>query len=411
NETVQRHIYAGTLRLEQITEHYPGNNGQGNMERKLYVHVGVMGTSIRYSKDNGNQFAAIDYDLFGAAISPSKLNNNDKGLDILADYTGYTFDYILDKYFAQYRFYDANNRHFMAKDPIKSGLNWYAYVGNNPVTWVDPWGLMPRDMLNTIKQRYVYEGIPSEQVFVEVISANLPGGILGKDELFGITAERLAEKLDGLDLSASKLTSAAYLSMHEMAQVFAAKEISSNIVGGSVVFLEYPLSSLFPDKRGEIDIYSEGMVWEVKPLAQSKRRMTDSLNKYVFDPLTIRGSALTLNRKDPLVFTLFTLLGHEYRMGIVSNAPGFVQYYFEKLYKPEPVPEWRRVENPEMARDMVRVFDYLPDAYWNHNEQPRGWEFPSLAPLPSPQFLGPVIAGAAFILWLASGGAFPLFGY
>ncbi|MCL2548445.1 MAG: hypothetical protein FWE76_04685, partial [Symbiobacteriaceae bacterium] len=168
NETVQRHIYAGTLRLEQITEHYPGNNGQGNMERKLYVHVVVMGTSIRYSKDNGNQFAAIDYDLFGAAISPSKLNNNDKGLDILADYTGYTFDYILDKYFAQYRFYDANNRHFMAKDPIKSGLNWYAYVGNNPVTWVDPWGLRTY-VMNGINN--TSSGVPAEfNMFVEALT-------------------------------------------------------------------------------------------------------------------------------------------------------------------------------------------------------------------------------------------------
>jgi RHS repeat-associated protein len=30
---------------------------------------------------------------------------------------------------------------FISQDPIGSGTNWYAYVGNNPVTWVDPTGL------------------------------------------------------------------------------------------------------------------------------------------------------------------------------------------------------------------------------------------------------------------------------
>ena len=28
-------------------------------------------------------------------------------------------------------------------DPIRSGNNWYAYVGNDPVNWVDPLGLLP----------------------------------------------------------------------------------------------------------------------------------------------------------------------------------------------------------------------------------------------------------------------------
>ncbi len=30
---------------------------------------------------------------------------------------------------------------FISQDPIGDGVNWYAYVGNNPVTWVDPEGL------------------------------------------------------------------------------------------------------------------------------------------------------------------------------------------------------------------------------------------------------------------------------
>ena len=29
----------------------------------------------------------------------------------------------------------------ITEDPIKDGLNWYAYCGNNPVNRIDPWGL------------------------------------------------------------------------------------------------------------------------------------------------------------------------------------------------------------------------------------------------------------------------------
>jgi hypothetical protein len=30
---------------------------------------------------------------------------------------------------------------FMSEDPIRSGLNYYTYCGNNPVNFIDPWGL------------------------------------------------------------------------------------------------------------------------------------------------------------------------------------------------------------------------------------------------------------------------------
>lgn len=40
-----------------------------------------------------------------------------------------------------YRWYDPALRRFTTIDPIKSGANWYAYCGNDPVNYVDPLGL------------------------------------------------------------------------------------------------------------------------------------------------------------------------------------------------------------------------------------------------------------------------------
>ena len=39
------------------------------------------------------------------------------------------------------RFYWPELGRFIQQDPIGDGVNWYAYVGSNPVVWVDPSGL------------------------------------------------------------------------------------------------------------------------------------------------------------------------------------------------------------------------------------------------------------------------------
>jgi RHS repeat-associated protein len=40
------------------------------------------------------------------------------------------------------RFYWPQIGRFIQQDPIGHGINWYAYVDSNPVTWVDPEGLV-----------------------------------------------------------------------------------------------------------------------------------------------------------------------------------------------------------------------------------------------------------------------------
>ena len=42
---------------------------------------------------------------------------------------------------AEARFYDANNRTWLAMDPVKDGGNWYQYCFSNPTTYYDPTGL------------------------------------------------------------------------------------------------------------------------------------------------------------------------------------------------------------------------------------------------------------------------------
>ena len=135
-EYEQRHVYADSERLEQITE-----KGNGGWERTLYVHEDVMGNTRYYTKVTGQSFAELEYDAWGLPVSPNKLVNNDHGNYVFATFTGHIYDTTLDIYFAEARFYDAANRQWLAMDPVEDGLNWYQYCGSNPTTNWDPTGL------------------------------------------------------------------------------------------------------------------------------------------------------------------------------------------------------------------------------------------------------------------------------
>jgi RHS repeat-associated protein len=39
------------------------------------------------------------------------------------------------------REYKAELARFTTEDPIRDGSNWFAYVNNDPVNWIDLWGL------------------------------------------------------------------------------------------------------------------------------------------------------------------------------------------------------------------------------------------------------------------------------
>jgi len=61
-------------------------------------------------------------------------------------YTAREYDQELDLYYYRWRTYDARMGRFIQRDPIwyADDVNLYTYVGNNPMNYVDPWGLKGR---------------------------------------------------------------------------------------------------------------------------------------------------------------------------------------------------------------------------------------------------------------------------
>jgi RHS repeat-associated protein len=85
------------------------------------------------------------------------VRDGNHSLDLVAEYTGHPYDQVLDLYYAKARMYDAADRRFMAVDLVKGtdanpqSLVQYAYCLNNPIKFIDPFGLAannPVDLLS-----------------------------------------------------------------------------------------------------------------------------------------------------------------------------------------------------------------------------------------------------------------------
>jgi RHS repeat-associated protein len=84
-------------------------------------------------------------------------------------YTGKPYDTATGMYNYGDRDYVPEVARFTTVDPIRDGSNWFAYVNNDPVNWVDPWGLEcshPSDKENATENK---PNTPSINLTVEQI--------------------------------------------------------------------------------------------------------------------------------------------------------------------------------------------------------------------------------------------------
>ena len=64
-----------------------------------------------------------------------------KWIRIHLDTVGSTIDQETGNTYLRNRYYNGSVGRFITEDPIRDGLNWYAYASNNPVLFLDPFGL------------------------------------------------------------------------------------------------------------------------------------------------------------------------------------------------------------------------------------------------------------------------------
>lgn len=100
---------------------------------QLYLY-NVRGDVIQLLGFDGDVDKTYDYDAYGNEYA------RDLGDSNPFRYCGEYYDTETGFIYLRARYYDPMVGRFTSVDPIKSGLNWYSYCDNNPVTRIDPTG-------------------------------------------------------------------------------------------------------------------------------------------------------------------------------------------------------------------------------------------------------------------------------
>lgn len=106
------------------------------------------GTTYFYSTDHVGSTVLMT-DVTGAVVwSGEATPFGDQVAEdgVLADaedlkYQGKDYDSLAGLVYMNARWYSPELGRFMSEDPARDGVNWFAFVGNNPLTFVDPTGL------------------------------------------------------------------------------------------------------------------------------------------------------------------------------------------------------------------------------------------------------------------------------
>ena len=110
---------------------------RSTQERTTYFyHTDHLGSTVLVTDATGATVWSTEYTPFGS------LTFEEGKLKRAVKFTGKDLDEDTGLYYFNARWYDQSIGRFISEDPIKDGLNWYTYVGNNPLTRIDQSGLL-----------------------------------------------------------------------------------------------------------------------------------------------------------------------------------------------------------------------------------------------------------------------------
>jgi RHS repeat-associated protein len=128
-------VSANYIRTMNIDEPLAKIKADGTVR---FYQTDALGSVIALTDDAGAVRTQYSYDPFGGTTLSGEASDNP------FQYTGRENDNT-GLYYYRARYYSPELQRFISEDPIRlgGGINFFGYVGNNPINYIDPYGEYP----------------------------------------------------------------------------------------------------------------------------------------------------------------------------------------------------------------------------------------------------------------------------
>ncbi|MBP3607114.1 MAG: RHS repeat-associated core domain-containing protein [Treponema sp.] len=149
---------------------------------------------IRTSNIHSSEFGSVSYDIFGSPYQKTGSFLATDSLDF--GYLGKPYNSDTELYDYGFRDYSPEIARFTTVDPIRDGRNWFCYVVNDPVNYVDLWGLCGSD-----GKKLTDEQLATAKFF---LGESINGTPINYDDIniynYAVDAETLRKLAENIDL-------------------------------------------------------------------------------------------------------------------------------------------------------------------------------------------------------------------
>ena len=139
---VNRYVLSGDLLAGRVSTVTAADGTTS--EEKSYYHLDHLNSTKAVTDESGELEVIYEYRAFGEQLKRLDAAGVETEDSAKYSYGGKELE-DTELYYFNARYYDAAIGRFVNVDPIQDGSNWYVYVSNNPLGFVDPTGLLERD--------------------------------------------------------------------------------------------------------------------------------------------------------------------------------------------------------------------------------------------------------------------------
>ncbi len=124
------------------------NSASGNTDRLAFAHVNHLGAPVAATDEAGQPVWQAGYAPYGKLIKASASTSGKRAYTLALRLPGQWQDDESGLYYNDQRYYDPQSGRYLSPDPLGrlaealGSPNAYSYVNNNPLSYIDPWGLI-----------------------------------------------------------------------------------------------------------------------------------------------------------------------------------------------------------------------------------------------------------------------------